>query len=84
MDLIIYDIHALQERFYFGDNVIPVGAPLTATPPAPPPLFHSFILQCPAHTFTSFSSAPAGDGERRAPPPEEDGSVHGGSVCAPS
>eukprot|EP00286_Rhodomonas_abbreviata_P029191 CAMPEP_0181297700 /NCGR_PEP_ID=MMETSP1101-20121128/5385_1 /TAXON_ID=46948 /ORGANISM="Rhodomonas abbreviata, Strain Caron Lab Isolate" /LENGTH=335 /DNA_ID=CAMNT_0023402665 /DNA_START=34 /DNA_END=1037 /DNA_ORIENTATION=- len=24
MDLIIYDIHALQERFYFGDNVVPV------------------------------------------------------------
>ena len=24
MDLVIYDIHALQERFYFGDNVIPV------------------------------------------------------------
>uniref|UniRef100_A0A7S0M3Y7 Phosphoribosyltransferase domain-containing protein n=1 Tax=Cryptomonas curvata TaxID=233186 RepID=A0A7S0M3Y7_9CRYP len=24
MDLVIYDIHALQERFYFGDSVIPV------------------------------------------------------------
>lgn len=24
MDLVIYDIHALQERFYFGDNVVPV------------------------------------------------------------
>jgi hypothetical protein len=24
MDLIIFDIHALQERFYFGDNVVPV------------------------------------------------------------
>jgi len=24
MDLIIYDIHALQERFYFGDSVVPV------------------------------------------------------------
>ena len=31
LDLVIFDIHALQERFYFGDNVIPVlqsGVPL--------------------------------------------------------
>lgn len=24
MDLVIFDIHALQERFYFGDSVVPV------------------------------------------------------------
>eukprot|EP00727_Mastigamoeba_balamuthi_P008651 m51a1_g4408 putative protein (327) ;mRNA; r:431640-432996 len=28
--LVIYDIHALQERFYFGDNIVPIL--LTATP----------------------------------------------------
>ena len=34
LDLVIFDIHALQERFYFGDTVIPVlqsGVPLLLT-----------------------------------------------------
>eukprot|EP00802_Teleaulax_amphioxeia_P012212 Tamp_12251.p1 GENE.Tamp_12251~~Tamp_12251.p1 ORF type:complete len:350 (+),score=65.58 Tamp_12251:62-1111(+) len=34
LDLVIFDIHALQERFYFGDNIIPVllsGVPLLLT-----------------------------------------------------
>ena len=57
---LIFDIHALQERFYFGDNILPCfesGIPLLLNRPAGSPSFNFTCRLDPSRTLVHTTSS---------------------------